>query len=236
VRLALESATERAENSDVPLLETRAVVIEGVPLVRAGISSVLREQNVAVVAEASSGSEAALAVRGTDAHLVVVGGPGDGSALADVVNRVKDRNRSVRVVVLVPRCTREQLLAILDAGADAIVPEDVDRDELMVAVRSARAGDRHLAAALTRVLFAAVPSPDAAAGEAPAPVLPTGVLTAREHSIVRLLAEGRTNEEIAERLFISPATVKTHLSNAYGKLGARNRYGAVVKATQQGLL
>jgi DNA-binding NarL/FixJ family response regulator len=62
------------------------------------------------------------------------------------------------------------------------------------------------------------------------------VLTAREESVVRLLAEGCTNEEISDRLFISPATVKTHLSNVYAKLGARNRYDAVVKSTQRGIL
>ena len=62
------------------------------------------------------------------------------------------------------------------------------------------------------------------------------LLTARELSVVRLLAEGRTNEDIGGELFISSATVKTHLSNAYEKLGARNRYDAVVKATQRGIL
>lgn len=208
---------------------TRAVVIEGVPLVRAGISSVLREHHVAVVAEASSAAEASALVRGSDAHLLVVGDDGTGTELAAAIGRVKERNRDVRVVALVPPCTRNVMLAILDAGADAVVPSEVDRDELLAAVEAVRLGRRHVAPAVTAALFA-----DIRASEGrPAP---ESILTSREHAIVRLAAEGGTNEEIGDSLFISAATVKTHLSNAYVKLGARNRYDAVVKATQLGLL
>jgi DNA-binding NarL/FixJ family response regulator len=210
---------------------TRAVVIEGVPLVRAGITSMLREHHVAVVAEASSAHDAANLVRGSSAHLLVVGDENDCSALAETIARVKERNAAVHVVAVVPRCSREALLSILDAGADAIVAADVDRDQLVVAVEAARHGERHISPSLTSVLFAGIKAEDAAR---PAP--PASVLTAREHSIVRLLAEGKTNEEICAQLFISPATVKTHLSNAYVKLSARNRYDAVVKATQLGLI
>jgi len=210
--------------------ELRAVVIEGLPLVRAGIRSVLREHHVAVVAEASSSAEAAMLVRGADAHLVVVGAAGDGAALAQLVERVKARNEHVRVVALVPRCSRQELLAILDAGSDAIVPHDVEREELVSAVQAVRDGARHLSPSLTNVLFASHRTVD---DDAP---VASDLLTNREHDVVRLLAEGRTNDEIATVLFISAATVKTHLSNAYGKLGARNRYDAVVKATQHGLL
>lgn len=208
---------------------TRAVVIEGVPLVRAGISSVLREHHVAVVAEASSAAEAGALVRGSDAHLLVVGDDGSGTELAAAIRRVKERNRDVRVVALVPPCAREVMLAILDAGADALVPNEVDRDELLAAVESVRLGRRHVAPAVTAALFADIKASDGR----PAP---EAILTSREHAIVRLVAEGGTNEAIGDSLFISAATVKTHLSNAYVKLGARNRYDAVVKATQLGLL
>lgn len=209
---------------------TRAVVIEGVPLVRAGISSVLREHHVAVVAEASSATDASALVRGSDAHLLVVGGDGSGADLAAAIHRVKERNRDVAVVALVPPCTRDVMLAILDAGADAVVPNDVDRDELLASVESVRVGRRHIAPAVAAALFAGIKSSEARHSTAGT------ILTSREHAIVRLVAEGSTNEEIGGSLFISPATVKTHLSNAYVKLGARNRYDAVVKATQLGLL
>jgi DNA-binding NarL/FixJ family response regulator len=206
-------------------------VIEGVPLVRAGISSVLREHHVAVVAEASSATEAGALVRGSDAHLLVVGDDGSCAELAAAIRRVKERSIDVAVVALVPPCTREVLLAILDAGADAVVPSEVDRDELLAAVEAARVGQRHIAPTLSALLFAGIKASDASARH-----VAGSVLTAREHAIVRLVAEGGTNEEIGDVLYISAATVKTHLSNAYVKLGARNRYDAVVKATQLGLL
>ena len=209
---------------------TRAVVIEGVPLVRAGISSVLREHHVAVVAEASSAAEASALVRGSDAHLLVVGDDGTCGELAEAIRRVKERSTDVAVVALVPPCGRDVLLAILDAGADAIVSNEVDREELLAAVESVRLGRRHIAPAVTAALFADIKASDERHPTADV------VLTAREHAIVRLVAGGSTNEEIGGSLFISPATVKTHLSNAYVKLGARNRYDAVVKATRLGLL
>lgn len=87
-----------------------------------------------------------------------------------------------------------------------------------------------MAPSLTSVLFASLTPEDVIDADRPR------VLTARELSVVRLLAEGRSNEEIASELFISAATVKTHLSNVYEKLGARNRDDAVVKATQRNLL
>jgi DNA-binding NarL/FixJ family response regulator len=211
---------------------TRAVVIEDVPLVRAGISSVLRERHVAVVAEASSAEEAHQLVRGSDAHLLVVGESGGGTALVDAIRRVKERGSVVRVVALVPFGSRESLLEVLDAGADAVVPHDAERHQLIDAIEAARRGERHLAPSLTSILFSttgAVRATDAVA-EAASP------LTPRERMIVRLLAEGQTNEEIGGHLFISAATVKTHLSNVYGKLGARNRYDAVAKASLLGLL
>jgi DNA-binding NarL/FixJ family response regulator len=208
---------------------TRAVVIEGVPLVRAGISSVLRDQHVAVVAEASSMIDAATLVRGADAHLLVVGDD-DGSGLAEAIKRVKERTDDVLVVALVSRCSREVLLGILDAGADAIVPHDVDRDQLVTALDAVRAGEHHIGASITSILFASVTAADAVRPVESSP------LTPREESVMRLLAEGCTNDEISQRLFISPATVKTHLSNVYAKLGARNRYDAVVKSTQRGIL
>lgn len=212
---------------------TRAVVIEGVPLVRAGITSVLREQHVAIVAEASSAMDAATLLKGSDAHLLVVGDPGDGTELAAAIARVKERSHGVSVVALVPRCTRTVLLEILDAGADALVPHDAERDQLVAALDAVRSGERHLSSSLTALLFA---GGDRTESDQAAPDAADGILTARERSIVRLLADGSTNDEIGARLFISAATVKTHLSHAYEKLGARNRYEAVLKATRLGLL
>jgi DNA-binding NarL/FixJ family response regulator len=208
----------------------RAAVLEGQPLVRAGIVSVLRDMEAVVVTDAPSIADAAALLPGAGADLVLVGDAGDGAAIATAVAAVRARAPEALVVALVPRRDREGLLAVLDAGAVAVVPHDADREELVSAISAARRGEHHLSPSLTATLFATVGVIATEDDAAPS------VLTRREHAVVRLVAEGRTNDEIGTRLYISSATVKTHLSNAYEKLGARNRYDAVVKATQRGLL
>ena len=207
----------------------RAAVLEGQPLVRAGIVSVLRDLEAVVVTDAPSIADAAALLPGAGADLVLLGDASDGGAIATAVAAVRERAPEAHVVALVPRRDREGLLAVLNAGAVAVVPHDADREELVSAISAARRGEHHLSPSLTATLFATV---GASTGDGAAP----SVLTRREHAVVRLVAEGRTNDEIGTRLYISSATVKTHLSNAYEKLGARNRYDAVVKATQRGLL
>jgi DNA-binding NarL/FixJ family response regulator len=211
--------------------QSRAVVIEGVPLVRAGLTSILRESQVTVVAETSSGLDAHGLVRGTNAHLLVVGRSADASP-ADTIERVRAKHPTMAIIALFGGSTREELLAILDAGADAVLPEAVERDQLIEAIAAVGRGERHLSTALTALLFTGgrphlTLVEDADGGP---------VLTARERNVVRLLADGHSNEEISDKLFIASSTVKTHLSNIYDKLGAKNRYDAVVKATQLSLL
>ena len=209
--------------------QARAVVIEGMPLVRVGLTSVLREVQVTVVADAGSSVDAQGLVRGANAHLLVIGPSGDAD-LADVIARVRASRPDVAVITLFPGGTREELLAIVDAGADAVVPENVEHDELLAAVAAVRRGERYLSTSLTALLFAAVRPEDAARPQ------PTDVLTSRERSVLRLLADGHSNDEISEKLFISHSTVKTHLTHVYEKLGAKNRYDAVVKGTQLAVL
>lgn len=207
----------------------RAAVVEGQPLVRAGIVAVLRDLEAVVVTTGAAIADAAALVALDGADLVLLGDAADGTAVADAVAAVRARHPRALVVALVPRHDREGLLAVLDAGAVAVVAHDADRDELVDALEAARRDERHLSPSLTATLFATVATVETAER------LPD-VLTRREHAVVRLVAEGRTNDEIGTRLYISPATVKTHLSHAYEKLGARNRFDAVVKATQRGLL
>ena len=207
---------------------SRAVVIEGMPLVRAGLAAVLRDTRVTVVAESGSALDANGLLRGTSAHLLVVG-RSDDAELADTIGRVREKAVDIGIIALFSGTTREELLAVLDAGADAVLPQDVDRAELVDAVAAVGRGERHLSTSLTALLFA---SPRTGDGEERS----STILTTRERAVVRLLADGHSNEEISERLFISPATVKTHLANVYEKLGAKNRFDAVVKATQLALL
>jgi len=211
-------------------VQSRAVVVEGMPLIRTGLASVLREGHVTVVAESGASLDADGLLRGTNAHLLVIGRSEDAD-LADVITRVRAGQPAVSVVALFAGGTREALLAVVDAGADAVVPQAVERDELLEAVDAVGRGQRYLSASLTPMLFAAISPEDIARVDHP-----SGGLTTRERCILRFLADGHTNDEISGKLFISASTVKTHLSHVYEKLGAKNRYDAVVKATQLAIL
>lgn len=199
------------------------------PLIRTGVASVLRDGRVTVVGESGASLDADGLVRGTHADLLVIGRSDDADP-ADVITRVRAQQPAVAVVALFAGSTREELLAVVDAGADAVVPQCVERDELLEAIESIGHRQRYLSPALTPMLFAATGLDDDARDH------PSGGLTSRERAIVRFLADGHTNGEIGEELFISRSTVKTHLSHVYEKLGARNRYDAVVKATQLAIL
>ena len=138
----------------------------------------------------------------------------------------------MRVVILTTFELDEYVFEALRAGASGFLIKDTDPAELLRAVRIAARGDSLLSPTVTRRLIqelVARPSPR----WAPHPGVRT--LTDREREIVGLVAEGLSNDEIAERLFLSPATVRTHVSRAMMKLDARDRAQLVVFAYQSGL-
>jgi DNA-binding NarL/FixJ family response regulator len=138
-------------------------------------------------------------------------------------------------VIIVTTFDRDDyLFAALDAGASGFLLKNAGAEELVAAVRVVAAGDALLAPEVTRRVierFAASP----AAPAAPEPWSGAEALTEREAEVLRLVAQARSNAEIARELFIGEATVKTHVSNILQKLGARDRVHAAVLAHQHGL-
>jgi DNA-binding NarL/FixJ family response regulator len=138
----------------------------------------------------------------------------------------------VRVVMLTTFELDEYVFAALRGGASGFVLKDAEPDELIRAVRVVAAGGSLLSPSVTRRVI------DHFAGPATAPAVPhpqLNQLTDREREIVAWVATGRSNDEIAAELFLSPATVRTHVSRAMVKLGARDRAQLVVFAVQSGL-
>jgi DNA-binding NarL/FixJ family response regulator len=201
-------------------------------LVRAGFRSLLRrDREIAVVGEASTGDEAVRAARDLrpDVILMDIRMPGlDG---IEATRRILAAQET-RVIILTTFETDEYVFAALAAGASGFLTKEIDPDGLRQAVRVVAGGDALLSPSVTRrVVGQFANRPVAAAGGADR----TAVLTEREREVVRLVATGLSNEEIARELVISPLTAKTHITRSIAKLGVRDRVQLVIIAFEDGL-
>ena len=213
----------------------RVLLAAGEGLVRAGLRALLEgDPEIAVVAEATSGAEAvALAAeRRPDVALVDARMPGiDALAAAGRTRADADTGRST-VLMLSEDATDAELFGALRTGASALLTSDSDPTELRRAVRVVAGGEVQLSPSLTRRLieeFAAEAEPERPGSERLAE------LTAREREVMALVAAGLSNAEIAERLMVSTATAKTHVSRAMAKVNVRDRAKLVAIAYQTGL-
>jgi DNA-binding NarL/FixJ family response regulator len=207
-------------------------------LVRAGFRSLLRrDKDIAVAGEASTGDEAVRAARALrpDVVLMDIRMPGlDGIAATRQI-LADPMLRTTKVIILTTFETDEYVFAALAAGASGFLTKEIDPDGLRQAVRVVAAGDALLSPSVTRRVvgqFAHRPVPAAAGAGADR----LAVLTEREREVVRLVATGLSNEDIARELVISPLTAKTHITRAIAKLGVRDRVQLVIMAFEDGLV
>jgi DNA-binding NarL/FixJ family response regulator len=210
----------------------RVLVVDDQQIVREGLATVLGLlADVSVVGSAGDGAEALELVARRqpdvvllDLHMPVL----DGVA---TTRRIVAEHPATAVLILTTFGEDDDALEALRAGARGVLTKDAGHEEISRALHQAAAGHMTLAAPLqARLLAAATPPP-------PQPVrveLPDG-LTAREADVLALIAAGFTNREIAGRLFVSEATVKTHINHLFAKIGARDRAAAINYATRHGL-
>lgn len=218
----------------------RVVVVDDQPLVRAGIVMLVNaEDDIAVVAEAADGAEALDQVREhrPDVILMDVRMPGtDGVAATRAVveeGLTAQNGQPIGVIILTTYHIDESVYAALRAGASGFLLKDAAPAEIVNAIRSVVGGEAWLDPAVARRLideFAARPEP-----HTPTPA-EMAQLTPREREVLSLMARGLSNADVAVELFISEATVKTHLARVMMKLGVREKAQAVAAAYQTGLV
>ena len=204
-------------------------------LVRAGFRALLdAEDDIEVVGEASDGKEAVELARRArpDVFLMDIRMPGTDGLEATRTITADDRLAGVRVIILTTFDLDEYVFEALRIGASGFLVKDTDPAELVQAVRAVARGDALLSPGITRRLVEEF----ATRSRRPTPVADLDLLTEREREVVALVGEGLSNDEIAERLIMSPATAKTHVSRAMVKLGTRDRAQLVVLAYESGLV
>lgn len=203
----------------------RLLIVDDHPVVRDGIRGMFTgDADFEVVGEAANGREAVAraAVLLPDVVLMDLRMPEvDGvSATKEIV----DRRLGARVLILTTYDTESDVLPAIEAGATGYLLKDTPRDELRRAVRAAAAGESVLSPPVARQLLGQVRQPS------------RGTLSDRELEILVIVAHGATNKAVASQLFISEATVKTHLLHIYDKLGVNDRAAAVAAAYERGLI
>jgi DNA-binding NarL/FixJ family response regulator len=213
----------------------RIVVADDHGVVRDGFSALLATQpDFAVVGTARDGAEAVAVCRelAPDVVLMDVRMPGMDGITATRRLIEGAAGPRVRVLILTTFDLDEYVYDALRAGASGFLLKDVTAERLFDAVRVIAAGDALLAPGITRRLISEF------AAQHPAPGTPAALaaLTPRETQVLRLVAEGLSNQEIAARMVVSEETVKTHVSRVLGKLGLRDRTQAVVAAYESGLV
>jgi DNA-binding NarL/FixJ family response regulator len=206
----------------VPVAPARVLVVDDHALLRTGVANIInQESDLRVVAEASNGLEAVAAyerhrpdVTLLDLRMPVMEG-------VEAVRQIRERDPNAKVIVLTTYDTDEDISRALKAGAKAYVLKDISADGLIGCIHDVLAGKTYLAPAAAAKLAEGVTRVQ---------------LTPRELSTLRLIADGRSNKEIASELHISERTVKTHLGHLFDKLGVTSRTEAVKIATRRGLV
>ncbi|MER7724247.1 response regulator transcription factor [Streptomyces sp. NPDC096323] len=204
------------------------IVVDDHPVVRDGLRGMFASAaDFRVLGEAADGVEGVdMAVRlDPDVVLMDLRMPGGGGVAA--ITELTRRGARSKILVLTTYDTDSDTLPAIEAGATGYLLKDAPRDELFTAVRAAADGRTVLSPAVASRLISRVRTP-----------LPPGheTLSAREREVLALVARGRPNREIAAELFISEATVKTHLTHVFAKLGAKDRAAAVAAGYERGIL
>jgi DNA-binding NarL/FixJ family response regulator len=211
---------------------TTIVLADDHHVVRQGLRSLLEaEPDFSVVGEAGDGLEAAQLIERLQPDVLVLDLMMPGLNGLEVTRQVSQRSPRTHVVILSMHPNEAYVLEALRAGAAAYVLKESTSAELVRAVREAVAGRRYLSPPLSeRAIEAYMQKAESAALD------PYETLTAREREVLHLVAEGHTNAEIAERLFVSRRTVETHRANLMRKLGLRTQTDLISYALRQGIL
>lgn len=203
----------------------RVMLVDDHPIVRAGIAGMLAHtEGIEVVGEAANGQEALAVIQRIqpdvlllDLRMPIMDGP-------TMIRELRSSGNQIGVLVLTTYDTDADILRATEAGANGYLLKDTSLADLVQAIRATHAGDAWLAPTVAAQVMKSLRGPDAEK------------LSTRELQVLKLVAEGYSNKEIASELHVSPATVKTHLIHVFRKLDVNDRTAAVTVALDRGIL
>ncbi len=203
----------------------RLLIVDDHPVVRDGLRVAFTgEPDIEVVGEAANGREAIDQAAALNADVVLMDLRMPELDGVRAIRRLKESSSQARVIVLTTFDTDSDVLPAIEAGATGYLLKDAPTEELLRAVRAAHQGQSVLSPSVANRLIGQVRKPQ------------RGTLSPRELEVLSLVADGTTNREAAAKLFISEASIKTHLLHIYAKLDVRDRAQAVAEAYRRGLL
>lgn len=208
----------------------KVIVVDDHPVVRRGLVSVLNAQpDIQVVGEAEDGAVALDQVRRLRPEVVLMDLQMPGMDGVEAIEKIRDDAPDTRIIILTTFETDNYIFRGVEAGASGYLLKDASSEELIEAIRAVQRGEspvepRVASKILERLSTGSMASPE------------QETLSAREFEVLQLLASGATNKEIAEKLFLTENTTKSHLRHIYDKLGVRGRTQALLEASKRGLI
>ena len=211
---------------------TTIILADDHPIVRRGLRSVLEvEKDFSLIGEAGDGIEAVRLVENLTPNILITDMMMPGLTGLEVTRQVRHRVPKVKIIILSMHAAESYVLEALRNGANGYVLKDSAADELVYAIREVLAGRRYLSSQLSeRAIETYIQKSESSLTDS------YDSLTNREREVLKLAAEGCTNNEIAERLFISPRTAETHRANLMKKLSLSNHTELIRYAIRRGLL
>ncbi|MEV0230557.1 response regulator transcription factor [Nonomuraea sp. NPDC050786] len=202
----------------------RLIIVDDHPVVRDGLRGIFTDDAFEVVGEAGDGLEALAVVGRTNPDVVLTDLRMPRMGGAELIRHLREQSPGVRVLVLTTYDNDADVLPAIEEGATGYLLKDTPRAELRRAVQAAARGETVLSPSVAGVLTQRIRAPQQQS------------LSPRELEVLSLISRGATNREVARKLFITEATVKTHLLHIFGKLEVNDRAAAVAAAYESGLL
>ncbi|HEY2277378.1 MAG TPA: response regulator transcription factor [Streptosporangiaceae bacterium] len=209
----------------------RLLIVDDHPIMRDGLRGVFHgDEDFEVTGEASDGAEAIQLAQALHPDVILMDLRMPGMGGVEAITRLRELGHPARVLILTTYDTDRDVLPAIEAGATGYLLKDAPRDELIRAVRAAHQGQSVLAPTVASTLVGLVGSPGGRGQRGQENLSP------REVEVLKLVADGATNQVAARKLLVSETTIKTHLLHIYTKLGVRDRASAVATAYKRGLL